>query len=410
MLCFTTIIRNAESSLAACLDSVTGLADKIVIVDTGSTDQTVAIARRYTQHVLYFDWCDDFSQARNQALEQIQADWILTLDADEVLLNPEALNQALQDMDPQSAPWVCQFVFLQGEPPEQKRTLKRALWSGRFGLRFDGRVHEYLSWQGGEPRYHDLRQVQVNHASPEPELQLSKQQRYSQLIQAELQQDHPSPRRQAELWWHLAQAQLYIGEDQTMAHKASLKAAQALQAAGPKAQIFDYTVLLQALATRIEQQKYSAARGLAQQSTQLLPRQAEGWFYLAWLQFWQGESSLALQQLKTARQCQAHQGQHLQLTLAQLSFQLDWLEIRLLTAQDKTQAAIARLEPLYFQSQALELLLFRIFLALSMQDQVSAHRWTQAWKPELQTTQAIQNALLQQPLWSPAERAQLKAI
>jgi len=409
MLCFTTIIRNAESSLAACLDSVTGLADKIVIVDTGSTDRSVAIARRYTQHVLHFDWCDNFALARNQALQHIDADWILTLDADEVLLNPEALRQALQDMDPQSAPWVCQFVFLQGEPPEQKRTLKRALWSGHFGLRFDGRVHEYLSWQGGEPRYHDLRQVQVSHASPEPALQLSKQRGYGQLIQAELQQDQPGPRRQAELWWHLAQAQTQVG-DNTAANKASLKAVQALQAAGPKAQIFDYTVILQALASRLDQQKYAAARVLAQQATQLLPRQAEGWFYLAWLQFWQGDIQQALQQLKAARQCQAHQGQHLQLTLAQLSFQLDWLEIRLLAAQNKTQAAIARLEPLYFQSQALELLLFRIFLALGMQDQASAHHWTQAWKPELQTTQAIQNALLQQPLWSPAERARLKAI
>jgi len=175
-------------------------------------------------------------------------------------------------------------------------------------------------------------------------------------------------------------------------------------------QIFDYTVLLQALATRIEQQKYSAARGLAQQATQLLPRQAEGWFYLAWLQFWQGNIRQALQQHARSRQCQVHQGQHLQLSHAQLCFQLDWLEIRLLAAQNKIQAAIAKLEPLYFQSQALELLLFRIFLALGMQDQVSAHRWTQAWKPELQMTQAIQNALLQQPLWSPAERTRLKAI
>jgi len=240
MLCFTTIVRNAESGLAACLDSVTGLADKIVIVDTGSTDQTVAIARRYTQHVLHFDWCDNFALARNQALQHIDADWILTLDADEVLLNPEALRQALQDMDPQSAPWVCQFVFLQGEPPEQKRTLKRALWSGHFCLRFDGRVHESLSWQGGEPRYHDLRQVQVSHARPEPALQISKQRGYGQLIQAELAQDQPGPRRQAELWWHLAQAQTQLG-DHTAAHKASLKAVQALQAAGPKAQIFDYT-------------------------------------------------------------------------------------------------------------------------------------------------------------------------
>jgi len=73
MLCFTTIVRNAESGLAACLDSVTGLADKIVIVDSGSTDQTVAIARRYTQHVLHFDWCDKFALARNQALQPIDA-------------------------------------------------------------------------------------------------------------------------------------------------------------------------------------------------------------------------------------------------------------------------------------------------------------------------------------------------
>ena len=59
------IVKNEEDVLARCLESVRGIADEIIVVDTGSTDKTVEIARQFTNQVYYFEWRDDFSAARN---------------------------------------------------------------------------------------------------------------------------------------------------------------------------------------------------------------------------------------------------------------------------------------------------------------------------------------------------------
>ena len=93
------IVRNEAERLAACLDSVVDLVDKIVILDTGSTDSTCEIAHQYGAQVEHFVWCDDFSAARNAALKFVTSDWVLVLDADEQLtpeIKPEILT-AIQD-------------------------------------------------------------------------------------------------------------------------------------------------------------------------------------------------------------------------------------------------------------------------------------------------------------------------
>jgi glycosyltransferase involved in cell wall biosynthesis len=87
-LSLCTIVKNEEVSLPKCLASVKDTVDEMVILDTGSTDRTVEIAREFGARVYNFQWCDDFSAARNEALKYVQGDWILILDADEVL-NPE---------------------------------------------------------------------------------------------------------------------------------------------------------------------------------------------------------------------------------------------------------------------------------------------------------------------------------
>lgn len=79
----TMIVRNGSAHLADCLESVKDKVDEIIIVDTGSTDDTFSIAQRYTPHVYSFSWHNDFSAARNFAIEHASGDWILALDADE---------------------------------------------------------------------------------------------------------------------------------------------------------------------------------------------------------------------------------------------------------------------------------------------------------------------------------------
>jgi tetratricopeptide (TPR) repeat protein len=83
------IVRNEGSTLRRCLDSVRGVAHEIVIADTGSTDDTPVIAREYGARLIQVPWEDDFARARNHALQEVQCEWILSLDADE-LLDPSA--------------------------------------------------------------------------------------------------------------------------------------------------------------------------------------------------------------------------------------------------------------------------------------------------------------------------------
>ena len=64
------IVKNEEQVLARCLDSVRGLMDEIIIVDTGSTDQTKAIAAKYTDKIYDFEWISDFAAARNFAFSK----------------------------------------------------------------------------------------------------------------------------------------------------------------------------------------------------------------------------------------------------------------------------------------------------------------------------------------------------
>lgn len=79
------IMKNEEKVLARCLDSLKGIADEIIIVDTGSTDSSKQIASGYTDKIYDFEWIQDFSAARNYAFSKASMDYIYSADADEVL-------------------------------------------------------------------------------------------------------------------------------------------------------------------------------------------------------------------------------------------------------------------------------------------------------------------------------------
>jgi GT2 family glycosyltransferase len=83
------IVKNEEDTISRCLDSVKDLVDEIIIVDTGSTDNTKEIVKTYTDRILDFEWIDDFAAARNFAFSHATMDYILWLDADDVLLEED---------------------------------------------------------------------------------------------------------------------------------------------------------------------------------------------------------------------------------------------------------------------------------------------------------------------------------
>ncbi len=89
LLSLSMIVRNEAEQIGAALASVAGFVDEMVVLDTGSSDATVAIAERCGAKVAAMAWPGDFAPARNRALELVQGDWVLVLDADE-RLRPQA--------------------------------------------------------------------------------------------------------------------------------------------------------------------------------------------------------------------------------------------------------------------------------------------------------------------------------
>ncbi|MGB2925379.1 MAG: glycosyltransferase [Limnothrix sp.] len=95
------IVKNEADTLKKCLESVRDVVGEIVVLDTGSTDNTVAIAEHFGATVGHFAWCQDFAAARNEALKLVTKEWVLVLDADESL-NPAVvpdLEAAIADPD-----------------------------------------------------------------------------------------------------------------------------------------------------------------------------------------------------------------------------------------------------------------------------------------------------------------------
>ena len=85
MISLCMITRDEEQFLPRCLSSVRGLVDEIVVVDTGSVDRTIGLARSFEARIYNFEWIDNFSAARNFSLSKANEDWIFSLDADEII-------------------------------------------------------------------------------------------------------------------------------------------------------------------------------------------------------------------------------------------------------------------------------------------------------------------------------------
>ena len=92
MLSLSMVVRDEENFIGACLESVIDFVDEIVVVDTGSVDKTVSIAKGFGAKVFHMTWPGDFAPARNEALKLVNGDWVLVLDADEKL-REEAIDE-----------------------------------------------------------------------------------------------------------------------------------------------------------------------------------------------------------------------------------------------------------------------------------------------------------------------------
>ncbi len=145
------IVKDEEDTLPRCLECVKGVADEIVIVDTGSSDATKTAAGNYTDKVFDFPWADDFSAARNFSFSLAVCDYILWLDADDVLLPGDAARflELKKSLDPATDVVMMQYhtgFDAQGHVTFsyfRERLVKRSR-----GFRWFEPVHEYLETFG----------------------------------------------------------------------------------------------------------------------------------------------------------------------------------------------------------------------------------------------------------------------
>jgi len=145
------IVKNETAVLGRCLESVKDVVDEIVIVDTGSVDETRNIAGRYTEKVFDFAWIDDFSAARNFSFSKASGDFVMWMDADDVLPPDQTAKlRALKGTLTAETDLVTMKYHLAWDERGQvsfastrERLMRRAA-----GYRWEGRVHECIPMIG----------------------------------------------------------------------------------------------------------------------------------------------------------------------------------------------------------------------------------------------------------------------
>ena len=206
------IAKNEERCITRALDSIRPYVDAMIVLDTGSTDETMACAQKAGAAVYSFSWCDDFSKARNAALDHSPARWNLIIDADETLVSGGEHLRSLAT-DP---PSYVGAVAMESHYTHEGNTHSVRNWLTRLlpqSVRYAGRVHE-------QPIHaFPVKHVPLHfsHDGYLPEQHVHKRGRNEILLKAELQQSphdaylHYQLGKEYEIDHHYAQASACYG-------------------------------------------------------------------------------------------------------------------------------------------------------------------------------------------------------
>jgi glycosyltransferase involved in cell wall biosynthesis len=147
-------VKNEEPVLERCINSMKGCYDELIIVDTGSTDNTINIAKKLGARVEHFEWIDDFAAARNYAFSFATGDWIMWVDADDVLLENdykrfrEIVESQPKDVMGINFPYIYSHESTgTGEIPNFKYHRLRIMRKESNPV-WVGRIHEYNKIEG----------------------------------------------------------------------------------------------------------------------------------------------------------------------------------------------------------------------------------------------------------------------
>ncbi|MEG0857021.1 MAG: glycosyltransferase [Terrisporobacter sp.] len=164
------IVKDEEKNIGRCLKSVVNIVDEIIVVDTGSTDRTIEIAKEYGAKIYHHPWNNDFSDARNASLEKATKDWILFLDADEEMLEDEGekLKNAVS-FNPNLDALHFRLVNIISNMDIGDAIVLRA-FRNKPEYRFEGKMHEQvigcIEKNGGKTGASD---IQIRHYGYDPQ-------------------------------------------------------------------------------------------------------------------------------------------------------------------------------------------------------------------------------------------------
>jgi hypothetical protein len=138
------IVKDEQEMLPGCLEAVKDVVDEMIVVDTGSTDGTVAIAERFGATVVHFPWNGSFADARNVSIDHATCDWVMYLDADEHLMPEDAPKlRELLTKTWREAFYLVETNYTGGDESGSAVTHHALrLWRRRPHYRFEGRIHE----------------------------------------------------------------------------------------------------------------------------------------------------------------------------------------------------------------------------------------------------------------------------
>ena len=225
------IARNESADLPRCLSSAKGLADEVVVVDTGSTDDTIAIARSFDARVIEHAWRHDFAEARNVSLDAALGDWILVLDADDEV--PEETHGALGaflDAADAATPRIDGWAMLYHSPMPPGEAVSFTehpvlrLFRNRREYRFEQAIHEQvlpsIQRAGGRVEPSDLRLTHYGYLRATVQGGDSRSQRDRDIIESVLRREPEN----AHLWFQLGSLALrenQLGEAELYLERAA---------------------------------------------------------------------------------------------------------------------------------------------------------------------------------------------
>jgi glycosyltransferase involved in cell wall biosynthesis len=223
------IVKNEADHLRRCLGSIRDFCDEIVVVDTGSTDDTVAIAESFGAKVLHKPWRDDFAASRNFALDAVTAEWVLYIDADEELVMKDihAMRAVVRDASNVMAFGLRMHTQANWTPYHDYR-----MWRHRDDIRFTGEIHEstmtgIMRVASETSRILQPTEIDILHHGYEGDL-TAKHRRNLPLLLAELKV-HPE---KINLWNHLGRVHLALGRPD-LAEQAWRTGIERIERVGP---------------------------------------------------------------------------------------------------------------------------------------------------------------------------------